>query len=584
MSELQRTWVFCLCLLAAAMLFVSGSVAARGLTQPQPSDLTAPVLAVPLKLPTAVEDIGMSDRVSQTFEFTDTFPTGWQTYDKIARAPGSYVLSYSWTTTDYTRAQGTRSAVAVGPNAGSAFLPGTVYTDPVDSWMVLPVDLSPVWQAQMDFAYLKPSASGYLTVAVSTDYDPISRTGIFTGVALSQATTWTTYTLPLSSYAGRKVYAAFRYQSPNGGQQSDGPFVDDLHVRANYRLMLPIVSKWMLTIAKSVSTNIALPGQTLVYSITVNNTDSYNAATGVVLNDTLPVSTTFVSVDGGGSYSNGVVTWSGLSVPAGGNVVRHLTVTVPSDVPWGTAIVNKNYSISIPPDATTMYGQPITTTVAGTFFDDFSDPTSGWMQGEYTPPGNMCTPPGKWRAGYQSGRYGVNTVCAWNGMLYPAPVRIADPANFTLDVDLKSNQSDLWYSSYGVFFNASEDLRQTYIVRLFQGQDVPEWAAYYWPNFQGSSNDQPPPELLYWGSCWTCDGQDFSWNHILIQRRGAIFEVWMGTPGHLARMAVFNDARLVDSQHVRVGVHHANFEWRGDSSPSWYAYLFDNFRLTLARR
>ena len=182
------------------------------------------------------------------------------------------------------------------------------------------------------------------------------------------------------------------------------------------------------------------------------------------------------------------------------------------------------------------------------------------------------------------GTYGVNTGCAWNGMVYPSPVRIADTANFTLEVDLRSNQGDLWYSSYGVFFNASEDLRQTYIVRLFQGQETPEWAAYYWPNFQGSSDDQPPPQILWYATCWTCNGQDFSWNHIVIQRQGSFFAVYMGTPGNVARMVVINDARLVDSQHVRVGVHHANFEWRGDASPSWYAYLFDNFRLTLARR
>jgi uncharacterized repeat protein (TIGR01451 family) len=394
----------------------------------------------------------------------------------------------------------------------------------------------------------------------------------------------------LSAFAGRRVYVAFRYQALNGGQQSDGPFVDDLHVRANYRAMLPVVNKWMLTLAKSVSSDVVMPGQSLVYSLTVNNTDPYYAAPGVTLNDTLPVSTTFVSADGAFSYSNGVVTWLGLTVPAGGSVVRHLTVTVPSGVSWGSAIVNKDYAISVPPDPQTLYGLPVTATVPGTFFDDFSDPSSGWMQGEYTPPDNMCTPPGKWRAGYESGRYGVNTVCAWNGMLYPAPVRLADPANFTLEADLASNQADLWFSSYGVFFNASEDLHQTYIVRLFQGYEVPEWAAYYWPNFQGSSDDQPPPQFIgpmpegVLPRCWTCNGNDFAWNHIVIQRQGPIFEVWMGTPGHLARMAVINDARLVDSQHVRVGVHHANFEWRGDSSPSWYAYLFDNFRLTLARR
>jgi uncharacterized repeat protein (TIGR01451 family) len=585
MSNDQRMWILVVCLMAA-LLFASESATAVAVPQPFQSGLAAPNSATS-NLPASSANVGMSDLVSQTFEFTGAFPAGWQSYDNVTRAPGTvYLLTYSWSTTDYTRSQGTRSATAVGPNAGSVFLPGTVYSDPVDSWMVFPVDLSPAWQAQMDFAYLKPSASGYLTVAISTDYDPISRTGTFTGEALLQATTWTTHTLPLSSYAGHKVYAAFRYQSPGGGQQSDGPFVDDLHVRANYRAILPFVSKWMLSVSKSASSDIVMPGQSLVYSITVNNADSHSAATGMTINDPLPVSTTFAGADGPFTFSNGVVTWSGLTAPAGGSLVQHLTVTVPSNLPLGTQLVNQDYAISAPPNPTVVYGPPVTSTVAGTFFDDFSNPASGWPVQNWTG-GIVCgPPPGSVRSGYLPGGagYGINVGCAWNGQVFPAPVRIADSANFTVEVDLRSNQSDLWYSSYGLFFNGSEDLRQVYIVRLFQGKNPPEWAAYYWPNFIGSSDDQPPPQMLAWDTCWTCNGADYAWNHILIRRQGSIFEVWMGPSGNLARMKVIQDSRLVDNQHVRVGFHQGNFEWRGDSGPYLYDYVFDNFRLTPATR
>ena len=159
MSNDRRTWVPGLCLLAAVLLFVSGSVAATGATQPHQSDLTAAVYTGQPKAPLSLADVGMSDIVSQTFEFTGAFPTGWQTYDNITRSPGSvYLLTYSWSTTDYTHAQGTRSATAVGPSAGSVFLPEAVYSDAVDSWLVFPVDLTRVWQAQMDFAYLSASA------------------------------------------------------------------------------------------------------------------------------------------------------------------------------------------------------------------------------------------------------------------------------------------------------------------------------------------------------------------------------------------------------------------------------------------
>ena len=589
MSNHQPTWILGVCLLAAALLFVSGSVAAAGSAQPFSSGVTAPVPADLPKSPMATADVGMSDLLTQTFEFTGTFPAGWQTYDNITPSPGSvYPLTYSWSTTDYTQAQGTRSAVAVGPNAGSAFLPGTVYTDPVDSWMVFPVDLSSVWQAQMDFAYLKPSASGYLTVAISTDYDPISRTGTFTGEAPPQATTWTTHTLPLSSYAGRKVYVAFRYQSPNGGQQSDGPFVDDLHVRANYRVMLPIVRKWMLTIGKSVSAGTAMPGQSLVYSITVNNTDGYNAATGVSINDTLPVSTTFVSADGA-SFSNGVVTWSGLSVPAAGSVVRHVTVAIPSSVSWEVKIVNKDYSVSAPPDTTVVYGPPVTTTLAGTFVDDFTNPATGWPVGDYDPNSISCwPPPGSWRAHYLPGRgYGVMTVCDRAAQLYPAPVRLADTRNFTLEADMRSNQADLWYSSYGLFFNGTDDLHEVYTVEFYQGQDPPEWDIRYWENFNWSDKILPPADIRYWGRCWTCNGADYAWNHILVKREGSAIEVWMGSGmgrSNLSRMAAISDDKATTSQHNRVGFLHANFEWRGDAGPYLYDYIFGNFQLSSATK
>ncbi len=86
-----------------------------------------------------------------TFEFTGTFPAGWQSYDNIVRTPGTvYLLTYAWGTTTYTRTEGTRSAAAVVPNTGSAFLPGATYTDPVDSWMVFPLDLTRAWQARND--------------------------------------------------------------------------------------------------------------------------------------------------------------------------------------------------------------------------------------------------------------------------------------------------------------------------------------------------------------------------------------------------------------------------------------------------
>jgi hypothetical protein len=201
----------------------------------------------------------------------------------------------------------------------------------------------------------------------------------------------------------------------------------------------------------------------------------------------------------------------------------------------------------------------------------------------------VCSPPpGSTRSGYLSGGagYGVNVGCAWNGQVFPAPARIADIADFTVDADLRSNQDYLWYSSYGLFFNGGEDLRQIYTLRLFQGQDPPEFDVIYWPTFLGSSDD-PGKVTLTYARCWSCTGADGAWNHILVHRVGTVFEVWMGSGkgiSNLARMGVFNYGGSVDNNHRRVGVYQGNFEWRGDSGPSYYAYVFDDFRLTPAVR
>lgn len=581
-------WLLCLCILGIGLLFVSGSVAATGLPQPRaperpasveymtiPSDASAP------RSLAAVASIGMGDLVTQTFE--SALSSGWRVYDAISPAVG---LDYYWGTTSYTRAEGAHSALAVCDGRDGATLTETAsYTAAVDSWMVYgPVRLTSAWQAQLDFwYYFSPTTSGALSVAVSTDFSPISLTGTFSGVALAPATGWTTGTLPLSAYAGQTIYVAFRYQTSDGGNAADGPFVDDVHVRANYRSWLPLVIRWMLGVSKSAS-RAAWPGQSLVYTITVHNRDTVTA-TGVMISDTIPASTTFVTADGAYSYTNRVVSWPDLTVPPGGDVVRHLTVAVPADAPAGFNVVNKDYAISVPPDPMAAYGPPVTSTTPFSFFDDFSNPASGWPVHYYDPSLGQCPPPGPWTAAYlPGGEYGISAACAWNGIVVPGPVRIADPAYFTIEVDLRSNQDFLWMSSYGIFFNASEDLRQMYIVRLFQGLEPPEYAVYRWQNFQGSSNDQPPPIMLRYGTCYQCNGADYAWNRIAVRRRGARLEVWMGASGgYLVPYYNEDDSTYMDDQHLRVGVHQGNFEW-GWWPDDHIAYVFDNFKLSLAIR
>ncbi len=57
--------------------------------------------------------------------------------------------------------------------------------------------------------------------------------------------------------------------------------------------------------------------------------------TGVVVTNTIPVGTTFVSADNGGTFANGVVTWPPYSIAGGVHTFRSVTVKVNSPLPAG---------------------------------------------------------------------------------------------------------------------------------------------------------------------------------------------------------------------------------------------------------
>jgi uncharacterized repeat protein (TIGR01451 family) len=74
------------------------------------------------------------------------------------------------------------------------------------------------------------------------------------------------------------------------------------------------------------------PGTNLDYAITLKNIGNA-PATGVTIADPLPANTSFVTADNGGQNVNGVVTWSGLTVPTGtpgvgGSITVHLRVSI----------------------------------------------------------------------------------------------------------------------------------------------------------------------------------------------------------------------------------------------------------------
>src|SRR5439155_1440589 len=88
----------------------------------------------------------------------------------------------------------------------------------------------------------------------------------------------------------------------------------------------------------------AAAGGTITYTLAYANTGN-SGATGVVLSDTVPVNTTFVSATGGGALSGGVVTWSigVLAASVSGSVTLTVRHTFPT--PRSSDLTNGTYSI-----------------------------------------------------------------------------------------------------------------------------------------------------------------------------------------------------------------------------------------------
>jgi uncharacterized repeat protein (TIGR01451 family) len=89
------------------------------------------------------------------------------------------------------------------------------------------------------------------------------------------------------------------------------------------------------------------PGVDLPYTITIKNIGNADA-TGVTVTDPVPDHTTVKSSDNGGAPDgSGNVVWNGLTIPAGGSVDLHLTVTIAPDLdPAVTQIVNDGLTVT----------------------------------------------------------------------------------------------------------------------------------------------------------------------------------------------------------------------------------------------
>ena len=115
----------------------------------------------------------------------------------------------------------------------------------------------------------------------------------------------------------------------------------------------------VLVLIKTVDKATALPGETLVYTLTYENTGNADA-TGATITDALPALTTFVSATGG-TETAGVVTWSPVTVAAGTSGSVTLTVTLDSVFPASTTAIDNMAAVTGPLPKQT--SNTVTTTV-----------------------------------------------------------------------------------------------------------------------------------------------------------------------------------------------------------------------------
>jgi uncharacterized repeat protein (TIGR01451 family) len=120
------------------------------------------------------------------------------------------------------------------------------------------------------------------------------------------------------------------------------------HGRGAFRLNDPSTPVPALVVSKVDGAVPVGPSSRINYTLTLKNIGNADA-TGVTISDPLPANTSFVSADNGGTFANGKVTWSGLTVPKAGSsgtpgvpgsIQVHFTVSI------AQALKNKVKSIT----------------------------------------------------------------------------------------------------------------------------------------------------------------------------------------------------------------------------------------------
>lgn len=247
----------------------------------------------------------------------------------------------------------------------------------------------------------------------------------------------------------------------------------------------------ILSITKSVNSQSVMPGESLMYTLTVANTSTASGTVGLIVTDTVPANTGFENAGylvGSGSIAmpnlggTGVVTWtpSAQLVPSD-TLQLLLKVKVAMSVPAGTIITNADYGAweaqfgsvagqpvtasvtvapSVPTSLTLMVvpaSVPVATTASltATVYDQFNQPMAGQVVnfstandlgwgGAIAPPSATTGPSGQASATILSTLPGVkNVTAAVGGLTASASVTFTVDAGEPYTIALTASPASL---------------------------------------------------------------------------------------------------------------------------------------------
>jgi uncharacterized repeat protein (TIGR01451 family) len=115
-----------------------------------------------------------------------------------------------------------------------------------------------------------------------------------------------------------------------------------------------------LALSKSASVAAAAPGDLITYTLAVTNTHPVSATTGIVLTDTIPTGTTFVTATLPFTFAGSTVTWQMASLPA--NTAWTVDLVVQVNLTTTGTVINSDYAVRSD-DAPTITGLPVEITV-----------------------------------------------------------------------------------------------------------------------------------------------------------------------------------------------------------------------------